>query len=97
MPRRFSTCGSAQKEGWRQDYEKSVEAGMMHLPADTLQYILAGELDFNSMQPAWQVGALQVKNKRDMAVVAKRLGGKQDKIAEHAAVLLPTGDYVVEL
>ncbi|MHB8972106.1 MAG: hypothetical protein ACYC3X_06865 [Pirellulaceae bacterium] len=31
-----------------------------------------------------------------MAVVAKRLGGKQDQIAEHAAVLLPTGDYVVE-
>ncbi len=53
----------AQKEGWQQHYEKSVDAGMMHLPADTLQYILAGDLDFTSMQPAWQVGAMTVKNR----------------------------------
>lgn len=84
-----------RREGWRANFAKAIEAGLMHIPADTLQYVLAGEQDFTTMQPVWQVAALRVKNKRDLPVIAKRLGGKQETVASHPAVVLPTGDYVV--
>jgi hypothetical protein len=86
----------ALREGWRQNFEKAMEAGLMHIPADTQQYVWASELDFDSMQPAWQVGVVKVKDKRDVAVAAKKLGGKQDTVSSHPAVLLPSGDYIVQ-
>ncbi|MCU0958513.1 MAG: hypothetical protein MUF48_00280 [Pirellulaceae bacterium] len=84
-----------KREGWRTNFAKAIEAGLMHIPADTQQYVLAGEQDFTTMQPVWQVAALQVPNKRDLPVIAKRLEGKQDTVASHPAVVLPSGDYVV--
>ena len=66
------------------------------MPADTTHYVLAGQIDFDSTQPVWQVGAVKTKNKHDVAVIAKKSGGEQDTIGGHVAVLLPSGAYVVQ-
>ena len=36
---------AALREGWRQNFQKAVEAGMIRLPEDTKQYILASQMD----------------------------------------------------
>ena len=86
----------AMKEGWQKNFAKSIERGLVHLPADTMQYVLAGQIDFDSTQPVWQVGAVKTKNKHDMVVIAKKSGGERDTIEGHEAVLLPSGAYVVQ-
>ena len=86
----------AMKEGWQKNFAKSIERGLVHLPADTMQYVLAGQIDFDSTQPVWQVGAVKTENKHDMVVIAKKSGGERDTIGGHEAVLLPSGAYVVQ-
>jgi hypothetical protein len=86
----------ALREGWQKNFEKSIEAGVVRLPADTQQYVLAAEIDFEYMQPVWQVGALTSKNKRDMVYLAKTRDGKQDTINGLSAVLMPNANYLVQ-
>jgi len=86
----------AVKEEWAKNFAKAIERGLFHLPADTTQLVLAGQIDFDSTQPVFQVGAVKTKNKHDVVVIAKKSGGAQDTIAGHEAVLLPSGAYVVQ-
>lgn len=86
----------ALREGWRTDFQKAIEAGMVHLPADTQQYILAAQTDFEYMQPVWQVGLLTTKTQHDLAEVVKKRNGTCDTVAGKSAVLLPDDSYVVQ-
>lgn len=86
----------AQKEDWQKNFANSIEKGLVHLPVDTTHFVMAGHIDFDSMHPVWQVGAVKTKNKHDMVVIAKKSGGTRDTIGGHEAVLLPGGTYVVQ-
>jgi hypothetical protein len=87
----------ALNEGWRSNFEKAVAGGITHLPPDTVQYVMAAQIDFEYMQAVWHVGVLGTKQKHDMVYIASKQNGKQDTIAGLAAVLLPSNNYLVEL
>ena len=86
----------ALREGWRANFEKAIAAGLTRLPADTLQYVLAAQTDFDYMHPVWQVGILTAKDKHDMVYVAKKQNGTQDTVSGLAAVLLPSDSYLIQ-
>ena len=86
----------ALREGWRQNFEKAIASGMVRLPEDTLQYVLAGQVNFEFVHPDWQVGLLRTKDKHDMAFIASEKDGTQDTVAGQPAVLLPSTVYVVQ-
>jgi len=41
----------ALRDGWRDNFDKAIEAGLTQLPADSMQYVLASQMDFEFMQP----------------------------------------------
>ena len=86
----------ALREGWRTNFEKAIAAGLTHLPPDTLQYVMASQMDFEYMHPVWQLGILSTSKKHDMVYIASKQKGTQDTIAGLPAVLLPSENYLVQ-
>jgi hypothetical protein len=86
----------AKKEGWRENFEKSVEAGLVRMPADTLQYVLASQIDFGSEQPVWELGILKTSKPHSMSTAADKLKGTLDNIAGQEAIMLAGGSYIVQ-
>lgn len=86
----------AKREGWSKSYDKAFAAGLVRLPADTLQFMAASQTDFATLEPVWQVSMIVTGKSHSMADVARLRKGTVTTIAGHQAVLLPTNSYVVQ-
>ncbi len=86
----------ALREGWRTNFEKAIASGVTRLPSDTKQYVMAAETDFEFMHPVWQVGVVSTSKPHSMSYIASERKGTQDTINGTAAVLMPSGNYVVQ-
>ena len=50
----------ARQEGWRDDPGKRFAAGLISIPADASQLVLAAQMDFRSMRPIWEMALLRM-------------------------------------
>lgn len=73
----------------------NLGADIMALPADIQLYLLASEMDFEFMQPVWEIGVAYVPGSLSMKEVAERSGGRLDRLAGSDAVERPNDSYVV--
>ncbi len=87
----------ALREGWKTNFEKAIAGGLTRLPADTQQYVMASQTDFEFMHPVWQLGLISTSGKHDMVYIAKKQKGTLDTIVGLPAVLLPSTNYLVQL
>jgi hypothetical protein len=86
----------AQKENWREKHENAAAAGLTMVPATANQIMLAAQMDFEFMQPIWEVGMAEVRYEPSMPQVAARWGGEIDRVSNRNAVRLPNDSYVVQ-
>ncbi len=86
----------AQKENWAADRQQAWDAGMVVLPPDCDQFLMAAELDLEFMHPMWQVGLLNVSKTPSMPETATTYGGTIDNIGNRNAVVLPQDTYIIQ-
>jgi hypothetical protein len=86
----------AQQQDWKSDIKKAYDAGLLRLPPDTQQYVMAAQLDFTSMTPDWEVGVINVSEEHSLAEAAKEKKGTVESIAGRDAVLLPSNTYLIQ-
>ena len=70
-------------------------SGLTQLPAGIEWYLAAAEMDYEYMQPLWEVAVAYMPNKLTMDQVAARSGGRPDRLAGSDAVERPNDSYVV--
>ena len=86
----------AKKENWAADRQQAWQSGMVVLPPDCNQFLMAAELDLEFMHPMWQVGLLNVSKTPSMPETATRFGGTIDNFGGRNAVVLPQDTYIIQ-
>jgi hypothetical protein len=87
----------AVREGWKQRYEHSFAAGLASIPPDTQRMVLAAQLDYEYMKPAWEVAVADLARPRALADIARAAKGTLDSINNAPAVALRDNAYLVTL
>jgi len=70
-------------------------ASVIALPEGIEWYLMAAEMDFEYMQPLWEVAVAYLPEGLVMKDVAARSGGRLDRLAGSQAVERPNDSYVV--
>ncbi len=70
-------------------------ASVIALPEGIEWYLMAAEMDFEYMQPLWEVAVAYLPEGLAMKDVAARSGGRLDRLAGSQAVERPNDSYVV--
>jgi hypothetical protein len=87
----------AAREGWKDKYDKAFAAGLCAIPPFTDRMILAAEIDYVHMTPAWELAVADLADSRTAAMIARVSKGILDPIGKWPAVALRDDSYVVEL
>jgi len=87
----------AREQNWKQGGLQAHRAGMIALPATAETFLMAAEMDFEFMQPHWEVAVAYVRQLPKMSEIAARSGGRLDRLASAQAVERPNDSYVVAL
>jgi hypothetical protein len=87
----------AQAQGWDPQGMQAGRAGMTALPAGAEIFLLAAEMDFEFMQPQWEVAVAHMHSMPTMADIATSSGGRLDRLAGSQAVERPNDSFVVTL
>jgi len=86
----------ADQEKWRETYLKAFESGMIMVPPTAARFVLASQLDLDTMRPIWEVALLNVSEEASIPKVAQLRGGAVDVVAGESAAVLPDDTYVVK-
>ena len=86
----------AVKEKWREQHENTFAAGVSVVPPGARQFLMAAQMDFEFMQPLWEVALMSLKYEASLPRLAAERGGQIDNLEGRNAVLMPTDTYVVE-
>lgn len=87
----------AKAQGWNSGERHPHRDGMISLPAQVDKFLMAAEVDFEFMQPLWEVAVAHVRDMPAIEDIASRSGGKLDRIAGAEAVERPNDSVVVTL
>jgi len=87
----------AQAQGWKSNGLRAHQNGMIALPAQAEKFLMAAEMDFEFMQPLWEVAVAYVRQLPAMSDIATRSGGRVDRLAGADAVERPNDSFVVKL
>ena len=88
----------AKQERWKTERIKAFKSGAAFLPPTTKSFLLASQIDFEFMEPVWQVSVFEdTKNAIDIVKVSERLNGSIEDIGGKRALVLPNDAYVVQL
>ncbi|HWB10845.1 MAG TPA: hypothetical protein VG826_16565 [Pirellulales bacterium] len=87
----------AAREGWKDKHDQAFAAGLCAIPPFTDRMILAAEIDYVHMSPAWELAVADLAESRSAAAIARSSKGILDSIGERPAVALRDDSYVVEL
>ncbi len=74
---------------------KLYSSGMTVLPAGIDWYLVAAEMDYEYMQPLWEMAVGYMRDRPTIDQVAARSGGRPDRLAGSDAVERPNDSYVV--
>ena len=81
--------------GWHDKIHPSGHSGTVAAPPRVEMFLIAAEMDFEFMQPLWEIAAADMADRVDMEQVAKNSGGRRDRLAGSEAVERPNDTYVV--
>ncbi len=87
----------ARAQNWTQGDMQAHNDGMMNLPTSVESFLMAAEMDFEFMQPYWEISVAHVRQMPAMSDIATRSGGRLDRLAGSQAVERPNDSYVVTL
>jgi len=87
----------ARAQGWNSAGWQAHQDGMDTLPALAEQFLMAAEIDFEFMQPLWEIAVAYVHEMPALKAIAARSGGQIDRIAGSEAVQRPNDSVVVAL
>lgn len=87
----------AVAEGWKEKFDKAFEAGLTRMPPKTVRFVIASQIDFESMKPRWEAAVADFAAVPSMEVIANAREGTQDKIGAVPAIVLPTDAFVLHL
>ncbi len=86
----------AQKEGWRERHENLSSSGLILVPPDANQFVLASQMDIELMVPRWNATVMNLTYEPSMIRVTEKYGGNIDQIDGQEAAVLPNDMYVVK-
>ena len=86
----------AQKEGWRERHENLTSSGLILVPPQANQFVLASQMDIELMMPRWSTTVLNLSYEPSMIKVVQKYGGNVDEIDRQEAAVLPNDTYVVK-
>ncbi len=88
----------SRTERWKIDRLKAFQSGATFLPPSTKQLLMAAQLDFEYMEPIWQVAVFEKTGPAiNILDVSKRVNGNLEKIGDLDAVVLPNDAYLVKI
>jgi len=87
----------AVAEDWKDKVDKAFEAGLSRIPPKTLRYVVASQIDFESMQPRWEAAVADFSVAPTLDMIADAREGTHDKIGNVPAVVLPADAFILQL
>jgi hypothetical protein len=87
----------AQQEGWKERYAQAFASGMVSISPDTRHMVIAAQIDFQTMQPQWEVALAEFSEEHSIAEITRVTQGTPDQFGELPAVLLSDDSYCVQL
>ncbi|WP_153556863.1 hypothetical protein [Roseimaritima sediminicola] len=87
----------AERQRWQERRQAAYEAGIMALPPDATEVILAGRTDIEFGEPIWELALIHFAKQANLASVATRFGGTMDEIRGRSAARLPNDQYIVQI
>lgn len=87
----------AASQGWATKQQALFDAGLLMLPPEASQLLAATKLNFETMQPEWEVFLMNLNREPAMAKLAERYNGALDKVGRNAVVVLPGESYLAQL
>jgi hypothetical protein len=83
------------REGWKKKIEKSFAAGMIRVPPQATDFVLASQIDLEFMQPIWSAAVMNLSENVSIPQIAERRGGTLDQLENLSGAALPNDTYVV--
>ncbi|MDG1873745.1 MAG: hypothetical protein P8J27_07525 [Mariniblastus sp.] len=91
-----SELGKAKK--WKTERSNAFRSGAAFFPPNTERMLLASQMDFQFMEPIWNVGVFEInKGSIDIVEVSKRIKGSLDSIGGMDALVLPSDAILVKV
>ena len=84
------------QQGWKDRLDKSFAAGLHKVPPKATQYILAADMDFEFMNPVWQVAVVDLSAPPSLDTIAQTYSGERDTIESLQAIVLPNDTTLVQ-
>ena len=85
-----------KKENWREKHESQFQSGLLMVPPQTEQLVMAAHLDPQFMQTTWQTTLLELKYEPNLAKAAAMHKGSLDKVGGLDTAILPGDVFVVQ-
>jgi hypothetical protein len=83
------------REGWKKKIEKSFAAGMIRVPPQATDFVLASQLDLEFMQPIWSAAVMNLSENVSIPQIAERRRGTLDQLDNLSGAALPNDTYIV--
>ena len=87
----------ADRERWSARRKAAFEAGLIALPPDASEVILAARSDHEFGKSIWEVALMRLAGERSVSTVAQRFGGSMDNLEGRTAARLPNDTYIVQV
>ena len=85
----------ARAGDWDDGRRQAHRSGMLGLPADVNYFLMAAEIDYEFMQPLWEIAVAHMPQRPTMKEVAEHCGGRIDRLSGSEAVERPNDSFVV--
>lgn len=87
----------ADIEQWNEKRREAYNSGLLALPPDGKEVLIAGRMDTELGDTIWELAMIKLNAERNVTTVAARYGGSMDEIEGRSAARLPNDHYVVQL
>ena len=88
----------AQKEYWQAKRSAAFKAGAGFLPPDTKRLLMGAQLDFEHMEPIWEVAVFEkAGDALSIVDVSERVKGNLDSVDGNPAIVLPNDSFLVKV
>ncbi|MCH2180470.1 MAG: hypothetical protein MK108_00565 [Mariniblastus sp.] len=88
----------AQKQYWQAKKSQAFNAGASFLPPDTKRLLLGAQMDFEHMEPIWEVAVFEkAGDALNIVDVSERVKGNLDSIDGNPAIVLPNDAFLVKV
>ena len=85
----------ARQSSWNQGRRQADLSGMLGFPSEVNYFLMAAEIDYEFMQPIWEIAVAHLPQRPTMQEVADHCGGRLDRLAGSDAVERPNDSFVV--